>query len=222
MAVLANTAHINRLRKFQESLMTDSCVVSRNGSNVAWPRNNSTTIPCRVGYVHTFPAAADPQDARAKDLSVMAVTMPHDFPVIVSDVLTWSGDTLIVGETNRPQTWLIASRAYVTKQKTAVSTVPITFYRRDFDTGNNAVVATYNVKIIFNKEEAVEVPSRYSLVAGASFKSITIIFPDGINPIVTKDDTFEYEGRFGFIQSIVPNQPLRVEAYAWVDFGSSR
>lgn len=222
MAIIANTSHINRLRKYQESLMTDSCIVQRDGSSVVWPRNNSASIPCRVGYVHTFPASGDPQDGRAKDLSVLAVTMPHDFPVENADVLTWSGDSFIVGETNRPQTWLVASRAFVTKQKTAVGMTSLTFTRRNYDTGVVSVVATYNVRIIFNKEEPIEIPNRYSLVAGAAFKSVTIIFEDGINPIIQKDDAFEYDNKFGFIQTIVPDQPLRVEAYAWIDFGGSR
>ena len=222
MGLLGNTAQINSMRLFQESLMTDSCAVYRDGVIVPWSRTNAVQIPCRVGHVHVFPASGDPLDARAKDLSVIAVTLPFDYDIKVADQIDYAGETLIVGETNAPQTWLIAMRAHATKQKSAVGKTSVTFRRRSFDTGAVTTVGTYNVRIIFNKEQPIEVPARYSTVSGSSYRSVTIIFDDGISPPLEKDDFFEYDDKFGFVQYIVPNQPIRVEVYAWLDFGSSR
>lgn len=219
---MANSAYISRMRSFQESLMYDSCSVYRSNSSVTWPRTSSTTIPCRVGEVKTFPDSGDPQDSSLKALSLWSFTMPHDFPVEVSDIINYGGSSYIVGETNKPQSWLVASRAVATRQKTAVSLSSIIFRRRDFDTGSITTVATYSVRVVFTKEDPIEIPSRYSLAANASFRSVRLVFPDGIQPIVQKDDTFEYEGKFGFITTIIPNQPLRVEAMAMIDFGGSR
>lgn len=208
-------------RSFQEALMTETCNVRRDGALVVWPRMNTTTIPCRVGEERTFAEPSDPQDANTRSQAEWAITMPWDMDLRVADFIHWNALVLTVGETNNPQTWLVATRGYITKPKTAVAPTDVTLYRTSWDTGVVSEVGTFPVKIVFARVDPIEIPSRFSFIASSSWRSVTLIFEDVVNADVQKDDHFVYQGKYGVITHVVPGQNQRTEAHGLIDFGAS-
>lgn len=217
--------NVGALRTVQEGLMEDTCVITRLGTPLVWSRTGDVVIPCRVGEERTLAVPGDPEDANVRSLSEWTMTMPWDVRPEMADVATATisrtGETVegVVGENNNPQTWLICARVYITKQKTAVQSVMLTFKRDDnFDGVFETTLGPYAVKVLFDRVEPFETPLRYAPSARASYKPARLIFENQPNVPVEVDDIFTYNGFFGTISAVVPGQVQRTEAHAWIDF----
>jgi hypothetical protein len=207
------------LRATQEALMIDTCQVTRLGVLVAWPRTGATSVPCRLGEERTFAEPADPYDANIRSLSEWALTLPWDMVVVESDKLSVPAKALelIAGDTNQPQTDLIALRVYATKPKAAVQWVSLTLYRDTDKDGIWSPIPLQTVQVFFDRVEPLEVPLRYSPAARTRYQGGRFAKEPPFN--VLKDDSFKLNGFSGVITDVLPNQPQRIEARFRLDLG---
>ncbi len=226
MTLLTNYRPLIRAhRRIQESLLTDSCVVLSGGMPVTWPRNNAIVVPCRFGDERTFAEPSDPQDANTRASSEWAISLPWDMPLepsnVVNVTLSETGEfvSTVVGETNKPQTWLILTRGYGTRPKSAVAATPITFKRDTDDDGEyETTVGTYLCQVIFDRVDPLEVPLRYAEAGRSSYAPVRIVIPE-TNADVQIDDIFLLDGNFGVVRLIAPGQTQQTEVRGLVDFG---
>lgn len=224
--MIAYEPNVTALRQIQEGLMRDTALVDAVGVPVIWPRTGTAAVPCRVGEERTFAEPSDPHDANVRAQAEWAVTLPWDFPVEVSHhivVTLRTGDVLdlTVGEVNRPQSWLLASRAYATRQKSAVAPTLITFLRDVDNDGVFVEVSTYPTRVVFERNEPLETPVRFSHTLGTSYRRIRLVIEQP-NADVQSDDTFVYAGMFGIVTAVIPGQPQQTEVIALLDFGGLR
>lgn len=209
--------------------MDDTCTIANNGVFLSWDREGTAIIPCRVGEEHTLAQPYDPQDANTRTSSEWLITMPYDVkPVVGSRIIATiahlnSTVEGVIGETNSPQSWQIATRVYMTRQVTAVRGEQILFKR---DTDNNGTFEThygpYTVKVVFDRVDPIETPLRYTPSGRSSYRPARLIFEDQENVNVQAGDIFLYNGYFGEVVSVIPGQQLRTEAIAWIDFSGAR
>lgn len=226
MAFISYDPLIKYNRRYQESLMTDSCVVVRSGVPVSWPRTSSTVIPCRIGEERTIVASPDPQDANTRSQNEWLATMPWDMPITAGDALTATfqetGQTFsaIVGETNLPQSWTIAARSVMSKPKTAVAP-SVLLFRRDTDGDGlfETTLGPYNVAVVIDRVNPLEVPLRYAQAGRSSYAPVRLLFVETPVSPVDVDDIFVWDGKYGVVVAVTPNTPQQAEARAIVDFG---
>lgn len=193
----------------QESLMTDACTITRNGSVVY------DSIPCRVHHERLFTETPDPQDANTRSTFEWAWTMPAGTLVQVADVVTKDGSSIssIIGEVMLGGTWETAARAWGTSPKDAVQPTTITLMRYNSGTDEFDSVGSFVVTIHYDRNLPEETPARYSPTGSASYKGGTVAgtlsftpqvgdrFNIGTNPIIPASIVY-----------VLPNQPQRVEA----------
>jgi hypothetical protein len=220
--------NVGVLRTFNEQLFEDTCTIMDGSTVLTWPRTNSAIIPCRAGEEHTLAQPYDPQDANTRTSSEWIVTMPFDvFPSVGDRIITTivrQGQTIegVIGETNDPQTWLLATRVYMTRQVTAVAADMIIFKRdTDFDGIFEIETGPFATKVIFDRVEPLETPIRYTPSARSSYRPVRLIFEDQFVDVMA-GDIFVYQGYFGEVVSVTPGQQFRMEANGWVDFSGIR
>ena len=215
-------------RSYQESLMGDSCVILRGGSLVSWTRDglSTTIIPCRVGEERTLAVSSDPLDANTRTLNEWAITLPWDIVPEIGDQVTATIEetgvefSTVVGESNQPQSWPLASRIIGGKPKTAVGAENITYKRdQDGDGVFEMIVGTFATKIVLDRTAPLEVPLRYSQAARTSYAPVRLIFDNQTGVPIQTDDIFLTQGRYGVVVAVTPGQVQQTEARALVDFG---
>lgn len=212
------TLNLPHLRTLQESLMTESCRIVREGVVI------DTGIPCRKTSSRLFAEPGDPQDANMRSMAEWGWTMPIDVDVQVGDAVELTDGSLstIAGEVLQDDTWVIATRVWATRPKTASPTTTVSLYRFNDGVDDYVLVGTFDVQIVYDRISPEETPIRYAQAARTFSKGGWIIGALGFAPQV--GDTFNLgpQDYAAVITEVLPFQPQRVEARFTVDTGGPR
>lgn len=206
---------VPRLRQVQNSLMTDAVTVYRHGALV------DADVPCRVTVSRLFAESADPSDGNMRSMSEWGFTMPWNADVEIGDQLVSGRIDAIAGEVLHDDTWKLATRVWAARPKIATPQVAVTFYRPNNVDNNMALVGTFQVQIIFDRNKPAESPLRYVPAGRALWKGGWFVGEMEL-AVVLPEDRFVLDGMAGVIVEILPVQPQHLELRFLIDEGGVR
>lgn len=205
--------YLDRLRSLQESLMTDTCRIVRDGIEIA------DDVPCRLSAQRLFTEPGDPSDANMRSMLEWAWTLPWDQDVQPGDYVELTDGSLstIIGEVLNKDTWKVATRCFGTRPKQATPNITIALYRYQSGADDWILHDTFEVRIVYDRNAADETPVRYSPASSSRLKAGWVIGDLSFDPEV--GDRFTIGGQAAYIIEVLPEQPQRVEAKFELDLG---
>lgn len=212
-------AMVPYMKRFQESLMTETCTVYRDGAIVL------TNVSCRVFSDRLLADVGDPQDANMRSIASYGFTLPTNTDVRVGDrvVVNRASGTIvdiIVGEVVEGDTWEVAMRAWGNRPKLATPRIDIILWRWNGDIEDYVVLPAQKVNIVYDRNEAVEPTIRYSPAGQSSIRGGWLVGDLAFD--VDVGDRFTTGGSGGTITEVLPHQPQRIEARFELDTSGLR
>ena len=203
------------LRRVQEMLMTESAAIYRHGVLV------SPAVPCRIHVSRLFAESADPSDANMRSMSEWGFTMPWNTNVEIGDQLLSGVIDCVAGEVLQHDTWKTAVRVWATRPKLATPQTTLTFYRPNNVDNNLALVGTFTVQVVFDRNKPVEPPIRY-VPGGRAFWKGGWFVGEMELAVLLPEDRFVLDGMAGVVVEILPIQPQHMEVRFLIDEGGVR
>lgn len=210
--------YLPQLRALQAMLMTDRCSIWRQGVLLQMDH------PCRVHKDRLFSETGDPQDANLRSMQEWGVTLPPDTDVMIGDVVvfpTFNRDiSVIVGEVLQGDTWETATRAWGTEPKLATPEVTVTLWRYDPDVDDWLEADVITGNIVYDRNQPVEAPVRFSPAGQAMYKNGTFVVPLGTD--IRVGDRFTLYDLAAVVTMVLPGQPQHIEARFSLDISGER
>ena len=207
-------------KALQESLMTDTCTIMRNGSVVA------TDVRCRFHSFRLFTETPDPTDANTRSMSEWGWTLPLGTDVAIGDTIFNADVSTIAGEVlHKFDTWGMAIRVQATMPKDAIADTAITLYRFNDDTEVWDDIGDYMVAIHYDRNLPTETPPRFAPAGTALYKGGTVV--GDLDFVPKNGDRFTLINDAGeklpcVVQFLLPGQPQRHEARFEIDVAGPR
>jgi hypothetical protein len=197
---------IPALKAIQERQMTETLDIIRHGTTVA------TAVPCRLHSGRLFSEPGDPQDANMRATSEFGITVPLGTDVEIGDTIVARGGALrlIAGEVMKHDTWATAIRIWATRPKNTTPMTSVTLWRYNAAIDDWEIAGTWDVQVVYDRNQPQEPPVRFSPAASARLKGGWLIGDLTFAPKV--GDRFTLEGYACVIREVYPLQPQHIEA----------
>jgi hypothetical protein len=202
------------LRATQNRLMTQTVDIYRRDVQIGF------AVPCRIHNNRLLAEPADPSDANMRSVMEWGFTMPTGTDCHVGDRLVCGAIDVIAGESLFTDTWATAVRVWATRPREVTEQMSILFKRPNADDATMLDVGPFTVRVVYNRNEPIEAPLRYSPAGRSVYKGGWFIGDQSFS--VIPGDLFLLEGLNGVITEVLPKQPQHIEARFLIDEGGAR
>jgi hypothetical protein len=126
----------------------------------------------------------------------------------------------IAGEVLKDDTWATAVRIWATRPKSAVGDTSIILIRYQEGIDDYQPVGTYLVKVHYDRNQPVEVPTRFATQGQTLYKGGSVI--GDLDFDVQQGDRFALDGYQCTVEYVLPQQPQWIEARFVIDISGAR